>query len=305
MGLKFKTFTFCAVFTALLSTFTDNAYSQVYGGRATGINATTTISGSTTTTVLTDTGPLSSAGGNLSNTSQTTVIPGLLSSGAVFSVSSGVLKSSQSSSVVNNLLITFGGITIRADRISANANCICCPGADVGACSGSVQITALTITDAAGNTTNVVVNGQANQVVNLPNGIGTLTINEQTTGLGAIAVNGLHIVANANGNAFNIVVASVRASIECLTVLPTPAEVTISGRVTTAEGSGIAGATVTVTSLNGNSRSAVTNSFGFYSIPGILAGSSYVVSATSRRYTFESQLINVADNTTVDFIASP
>ena len=63
MALKFWTFALRAVFTAILSTFTNTTYAQAYGGRATEINATNTTKGSTTATVVTDTVPLLNAGG--------------------------------------------------------------------------------------------------------------------------------------------------------------------------------------------------------------------------------------------------
>lgn len=90
---------------------------------------------------------------------------------------------------------------------------------------------------------------------------------------------------------------------------PTAAPASISGRVTTSRGAGIRGVTIIVQDLNtGISRTTATSTFGYYRITGLSAGQAYIVTASSRRYTFAagSQLVNLDDNVDgVDFIASP
>ena len=88
---------------------------------------------------------------------------------------------------------------------------------------------------------------------------------------------------------------------------PTAANVSLSGRVSTAEGNGLRNARVTIT---GNSlsepRVTTTGSFGTYSFEGLEAGRTYVVTVNSKRFTFQmpSRVITVADNVTdADFIA--
>ena len=79
----------------------------------------------------------------------------------------------------------------------------------------------------------------------------------------------------------------------------TAAGVSVSGRVTTADGAGIRNATVTVT---GNSltvpRVVSTGSFGYYNFDGLQAGETYVITVGSQRYTFQapSRVISVVDN---------
>lgn len=89
----------------------------------------------------------------------------------------------------------------------------------------------------------------------------------------------------------------------------TAAEVSVSGRVRNASGRGITNANVTVT---GNSLSepirVVTGRSGAYTITGLTAGETYVVTVSSRRFIFSmpSRVVSLDDNLTdLDFTADP
>ena len=80
---------------------------------------------------------------------------------------------------------------------------------------------------------------------------------------------------------------------------PTAANVSVSGKVLTGRGFGIARALITLTSNStGETRSVYTNSFGHYEFGDVPAGASYIVTVGARKYTFEnpSQIINVSDS---------
>lgn len=84
---------------------------------------------------------------------------------------------------------------------------------------------------------------------------------------------------------------------------PSAADVSVTGRVTTASGQGIRGVTVAITDPEGIRRTAVTSSFGVYTFEGIESGKTYVVGATSRRYRFAARVVNVSDSlTNVDLV---
>lgn len=90
---------------------------------------------------------------------------------------------------------------------------------------------------------------------------------------------------------------------------PTAAPASITGRVMTSEGIGIRNARVVVT---GNSLTqpitVVTGSFGYYSIDGLQAGETYVITVNSKRFNFTvpSRVITLVDNLeNVDFTAEP
>lgn len=85
------------------------------------------------------------------------------------------------------------------------------------------------------------------------------------------------------------------------------AGVSVGGRVITASGNGISGVTV---SINGGSLAepiyARTSPFGYYTFEGIPAGQTYILTISSKTYTFNpaSRAVNVQDSLTdVDFVA--
>ena len=83
----------------------------------------------------------------------------------------------------------------------------------------------------------------------------------------------------------------------------TSADVSVGGRVMTPEGSGLRGAKVVLTDSNGNRRSVATSSLGYYQLDDVKAGETYVISVTSRRYRFDSRVLQVSDNLTeVNFV---
>lgn len=88
---------------------------------------------------------------------------------------------------------------------------------------------------------------------------------------------------------------------------PTAAAVNLGGLVMRADGIGISGAAVRVEGGDLSApRLALTNSFGFYNFEGLTAGTTYVVTVASKRYTFAipSQAITLNDSLdNADFIA--
>ena len=90
---------------------------------------------------------------------------------------------------------------------------------------------------------------------------------------------------------------------------PTAAEVSLSGRVTTADGRGIKNAVVVI---SGNSLAqpimVKTGSFGYYRFDNLEAGEIYVVTVNSKRFLFTvpSRVVSVPDSVSnVDFVAMP
>jgi autotransporter-associated beta strand protein len=90
------------------------------------------------------------------------------------------------------------------------------------------------------------------------------------------------------------------------TSAPTAADASISGRVATADGRGIRGVHVVV--MGGDltePRVVVTSPFGYYRIDGLHAGETYLVSASGKRYVFDSpvRLISLGEDAAgVDFV---
>ncbi len=83
---------------------------------------------------------------------------------------------------------------------------------------------------------------------------------------------------------------------------PTAAGVTVGGRVTTPQGAGLRGATVSITDGAGVTRTVTTSTFGYYQFEDIEAGGNYVVAVASRRFRFAPRVVQVIDNLSdVDF----
>ncbi len=83
-------------------------------------------------------------------------------------------------------------------------------------------------------------------------------------------------------------------------VAPTAANVSVGGRVVSPFGSGLRSIFVTLREANGNSYTAVTNSFGYYRFDNIQVGQILTVSVEAKRYSFAQtvQVVSLADNIT-------
>ncbi len=87
---------------------------------------------------------------------------------------------------------------------------------------------------------------------------------------------------------------------------PTAAPVSLSGRVTTANGRALRNAEVILITSDGTVRSARTGSFGYFELNDISSGQTVVVSVESKRYSFAPRTISLQDNATgIDFVANP
>jgi glucose/arabinose dehydrogenase len=83
---------------------------------------------------------------------------------------------------------------------------------------------------------------------------------------------------------------------------PTAAAVLVSGRVLTAGGAGLRGAAVSIVDSQGNARTVVANSFGYYRFNNVVSGDSYVLWVNSKQYRYTPQVLEVKDELTgVDF----
>ncbi len=84
----------------------------------------------------------------------------------------------------------------------------------------------------------------------------------------------------------------------------TAADANLGGRVTSQSGRPISGARVALLNNVGNVTFALTNPFGYFRFEGIPTGETYVVNVISKRYTFQSRVINFGDEvTSLDFVA--
>lgn len=87
-------------------------------------------------------------------------------------------------------------------------------------------------------------------------------------------------------------------------IAPTAAGVTVSGRVITPRESGLTNALVTITDMEGNARTVQTGKLGSFRFSDVVAGQTYILSVSSKRFTYAPQVITVnEDLTEVNFTA--
>jgi hypothetical protein len=276
-----------------------------YSGRATGVRLRnfTLIPPSSISTIVSDTGFLPTSGGNIFVSTSGASLPGILNTGVITSNTSGGLPggdpdTSQSSSSVADLSLSLvGGVAISAKVLQSHTACQC-GNATAEGCAGDSQITDLSVR-VLGLPLKIDVDGSPNQTINLPLGLGSIIINEQTNaGTFDKTVNALHVILTPLGLDFtDLVIAHSHSDIQCRAI-STAAPASVSGRVTDANGRGIANVRVTATSDDGEVKAATTNSFGFYQISDLSSGRTYVLEAISKRYSFAPIAFSLSDDLT-------
>ncbi len=85
-------------------------------------------------------------------------------------------------------------------------------------------------------------------------------------------------------------------------LVPTAANVSVSGRVATTAGTGILRARVTMIDGN-NARTVFTNAFGYYRFDNVASGHAYAFQVSAKRYTFQPRILTPTDDVTgFDFV---
>ncbi len=80
----------------------------------------------------------------------------------------------------------------------------------------------------------------------------------------------------------------------------------IGGHVLSSTGDFVSGARITIVDMNGETRSAISNSFGNYRFDGLSVGQTYTVSVQAKRYTFMPVTVSVTNEplSRLDLIAN-
>lgn len=89
---------------------------------------------------------------------------------------------------------------------------------------------------------------------------------------------------------------------------PTAASVIVQGRIVTANGRGIFKAVVTMTDNEGNTRTMLTNPFGYYRFTNVQSGATYVFGVSHKIYQFAvpfQSLTLVGDEENLNFVSAP
>lgn len=111
--------------------------------------------------------------------------------------------------------------------------------------------------------------------------------------------------ANGSFTTFLTDVNGLKCSTNGVAINPSAANVTIAGRVLSADGRGLRNAQVWLTDGEGNTRMTVTSSFGSYRFDEVEAGEGVILTVRSKRYNYAPKFLNVEDSMkNVDFTPS-
>ena len=73
-----------------------------------------------------------------------------------------------------------------------------------------------------------------------------------------------------------------------------------------ARGRGIFRARVRLTDMSGETRTIITNPFGYYRFDDVAAGETYILNASTKGYTFAPRVVSATEDLTdVNFTAEP
>ncbi len=75
---------------------------------------------------------------------------------------------------------------------------------------------------------------------------------------------------------------------------PMEATANVSGRVVNSKGAPVRRAIVSVTSMQGQTRSATTNFFGYFRFIDLPSGQPFIVEVRAKRYSFSPEVINIS-----------
>lgn len=183
----------------------------------------------------------------------------------------------------------------------------------VSADAGSGTVTTEQVPGAAGGgTTNIKWNGQ----IDVGDSVSITIVATINTGIngGVIIANQGRINFDSDGDGLNELsvltddpsVSGSNNPTGFRVLAPTAASVTVSGRAMDANGAGVKQAIVSITGGDGESRTTVTNQFGYYGFDDVEVGRAYILSVGSKRYSFEPRLITVnEDMVDINLIAAP
>jgi hypothetical protein len=273
-----------------------------YSGDATGVRlgVTTAVPASQVVTIVSDTGFLPKVGGNISVSTASVNVPGVLSTGIVTSNTSGGIpggneETSQSNSTVNNLNASLiGAVTITATILQSNTLCQC--SLTTPSCSGGSVVTGLSVA-VGGVPISITILGTPNQIVLLPLGLGSIIINEQfSAGTGDITVNALHVILTPVGLAStDLVIAHSHSDIQC-SLSPTAGGVTVEGRTLDGFGNPLSNVSLYLTDQSGETWSAVSNLQGYFVFQDVPSGRAYMMEARRKGLGFAPQFLKVEDS---------
>jgi subtilisin-like proprotein convertase family protein len=148
-----------------------------------------------------------------------------------------------------------------------------------------------------------MTNNVGNPAVNIGASAGWATFNAD---ISSFAGSNIEIVFHVDtDNTVNFAGVAID-DVQVLQLGPTAANVPIGGRVTSASGTPLANARITLSDNTGNTRTAITNPFGYYEFDNVQVGRTYTLTASLKRYRFNPVIVTVNDEiANLDITANP
>jgi hypothetical protein len=121
-----------------------------------------------------------------------------------------------------------------------------------------------------------------------------------------LPLSGSYTILATKSGSFLAPAAPQNGNYQITMLAPTAAGVTVGGRVLSPSGAGAANARVLVTNQSGETRTAITNSFGYFRFESVAAGADYVFEIRHKRYSFAPRVVNVSEELNeLNFTAEP
>lgn len=99
---------------------------------------------------------------------------------------------------------------------------------------------------------------------------------------------------------------SIPSGCNFMSIVPTSASVSITGRVMSANGIALSNVTVTLTEKSGAVHTARTSPLGYYRFEEVTAGEAYILHATSKLHVFNPRVVTASDELTdIELVAEP
>jgi len=155
------------------------------------------------------------------------------------------------------------------------------------------------VTDPSGANVTITPTGATNQTVAVGS-VGSITFNERiSTGPGDLTINAMHINVTVGSSTYNVVVGSAHSDIVCPGIIITAADVSVSGHLLDPNGAPIARVNVSITNSQGVVvKTAASDESGAYTLTGIQSGATYIISASSKGWSFTPRSLNLLDDVT-------
>lgn len=273
---------------------------------------------------LTNGGTLFVANTTISGNSSTGQAAGVSIGGATATFRNSTITNNTANSAIGGIQVSGASLNLGNTIVAGNSAVGGIPEIGNFSAANTTSTGNNFIGDSAGDSTDTIspITYQASDIRDKNTLLGILQNNGGTTPTHALTAGSLAINAGDNAKAVdpfnNLALAADQrgftprtaggtvdiGAYEFNSAPPTAASVSIGGRVSVSNGRGLARARVFLTNQSGETRTALTDSSGYFRFDDVTAGGTYVLTIVSKRYLFAPQVVSVTEELTeLDFTA--